>query len=152
MKRARHDYISPGGLNRRDFVRLGAVAGMGAGIAAMERSAFAAVPEALGPAPEMPFAAPPIDNVRIGYVGVGGMGTGHLRNLLAIEGCQIVAVCDIVEEKVATAQKMVEDKGFPKPTGYSRGDRDFERALDLIEDGCATLLAQLRTTDKDKQK
>ena len=38
------------------------------------------------------------------------------------------------------------------PDPYYGGDRDFELALDLIEDGCATLLAQLRTTDKDKQK
>ena len=137
MKRSRHQHTTPGGMNRRDFVRLGAAAGVGAGMVALDRAAFAAVPDELGPAPEMPFAAPPIENVRIGYVGVGGMGTSHVRNLLGIEGCQIVAVCDIVEEKVANVQKMVEEKGFPKPTGYSRGERDFERLcaeedLDLV--------------------
>lgn len=137
MKRPTHDHNTPGGMNRRDFVRLGAAAGIGAGMAALGRTAFAAVPEGLGPAPEALFAAPPIENVRIGYVGVGGMGTNHVGNLLNIKGCQIVAVCDIVEEKVANVQRMVEEKGFPKPTGYSRGERDFERLcaeedLDLV--------------------
>ncbi len=120
-------------MNRRDFIRLGA----SAGVLAASRTAYAAVPDTLGPAPEQPFVAPPIDNVRIGFVGVGNMGSNHVGNLLKIEGCQITAVCDIVESKAAAAQKMVEDSGFPKPTGYTRGETDFKRMcaeedLDLV--------------------
>lgn len=83
------------------------------------------------------LAAPPIDVVRIGFVGVGGMGTVHVENLLTLEGVQIKAICDIVPEKVTKAQDMVVAAGQPRPTGYDRGPRDFERMcaeeeLDLV--------------------
>ena len=80
---------------------------------------------------------PPIDPVRIGFVGVGGMGTNHVGNMLKIEGVEIRAVCDIVESKVARVQDMVVKAGQPKPEGYTRGDTDFQRLcqqedLDLV--------------------
>ena len=130
-------------LDRRDALKLGAA---GLGLAAVGASAgcakrlgadrlFAA--PSVGPAPAEPFRAPPMDVVRIGYVGVGGMGSAHVRNLLRIEGCVIQAVCDIVPEKVERVQGWVEEAGFPRPTGYARGVRDFERLcqeedLDLV--------------------
>ncbi len=88
-------------------------------------------------APAQPFAAPPIDLVRIGYVGVGLQGSSHVRNLLGIEGCQITALCDVVPEKAAQNADRVEAAGFPRPTLYTNGERDFERLcaeedLDLV--------------------
>ncbi len=84
-----------------------------------------------------PFAAPPIDRVRIGFVGVGGQGSVHVDNLLKIEGAEIRAICDIVDWKVARAQAAVVAADQPKPAGYARGPRDFERMcaeqeLDLV--------------------
>ena len=38
---------------------------------------------------------------------------GMLKVALSIEGVEIPAVCDIVEEKVARAQRLVEDAGQP---------------------------------------
>jgi hypothetical protein len=78
-----------------------------------------------------------MDVVRIGFVGVGGMGTAHVRNLLRIDGCVVQAVCDIVPEKVTLVQDMVEEARFRRPNGYSRGEWDFvrlceEENLDLI--------------------
>ena len=83
------------------------------------------------------FAAPPMDRVRIGFVGVGGQGSVHVDNLLSIEGVEIRAICDIVEWKVARAQDAVVAADQPKPAGYARGPRDFERMcaeqeLDLV--------------------
>jgi len=123
--------------NRRDFVKLSAAAGLGAGLGGQPLWAAGDRGGDLGPAPEEPFAAPPLERVRIGYVGVGGMGSAHVRNLLKIEGAEIRAICDIVESKVVRAQKWVVDAGQPKPAGYSRGERDFERLcaeeeLDLV--------------------
>ncbi|MFH1998487.1 MAG: Gfo/Idh/MocA family oxidoreductase, partial [Planctomycetota bacterium] len=118
-------------------MKLGAFAGMTAaagvglsGCAGMGRLG-------LGPAPDQLFSAPPIETVRIGYVGVGGMGMAHVGNLIKIKGAQITAVCDIVEEKVTHAQKRIEEAGFPRPAGYTRGETDFERMcqeedLDLV--------------------
>ena len=83
------------------------------------------------------FKVKPIDLVRVGFVGVGGMGTSHVQNFLNIEGVEIKAVCDIVEGKVKRIQNLVQKAGQPKPQGYSRGETDFKRLcqqedLDLV--------------------
>jgi predicted dehydrogenase len=109
--------------SRRDFLKV-AVAGVGA--------AFAPASAQLSP-----FVAPPMERVRIGFVGVGGQGTVHVQNLARIEGAEILAVCDIVDAKVQRAQDIVERAGFRRPAAYSRGPRDFERMcheqdLDLV--------------------
>ena len=93
---------------RRDVLKLGSLAGMSA---------------AAGAAAEDQDAKP----MRIGLVGVGGRGSGHLRNLLRMDGVSIPAVCDINEERTDRAQARVEEAGQPKPEGYSRGETDFRR-------------------------
>ncbi len=75
--------------------------------------------------------------IRVGFVGVGGRGSSLLRQLLRIEGCQIKAICDPVDERVSRAQKLVEEAGFPEPVGYSNGEMDYKRMcetedLDLV--------------------
>ncbi len=113
--------------DRREFVKLGAATAFGAALAGASLSASAGEERKLGAAPAEPFSAAPIDPVRVGYVGVGGMGANHVKNLLRIEGVEIRAICDIVEEKVARAQEWVVQAGQPRPTGYSRGEYDFKR-------------------------
>ena len=128
------DYRSaagPGGLSRRDFVRVGTAAGLGAALVPVFGKAQA---------PQQPtplFTAPPLERVRMGFVGIGGMGSVHLDNYLQLEGVEVKAVCDIVPEKVARAKQKVTEKGQPEPSGYDRGPRDFERMceeqdLDLV--------------------
>ena len=128
------------GMDRRDLLKLGAA---GAGLAVVGGLSGCAGQRSPGDrprpgvAPEQPFAAPPIDNVRIGFVGIGGQGSEHVRNLLGMEGCTITAVCDIVPEKASRAQDWIEEAGFPRPTAYVRGETDFERLcaeeeLDLV--------------------
>lgn len=124
------------GASRRDFLRIGAAAGLGALSAAALASADDREKQ-LGPAPATPFSANPLERVRIGFVGVGGMGSWHVENLLKIEGVEIRALCDIVEEHAAKNAERVVAAGQPKPTLYTRGERDFERMcaeeeLDLV--------------------
>jgi hypothetical protein len=83
------------------------------------------------------FAAPPIPTVRIGYVGIGGQGSGHVENLLKIHGCRITAVCDIRPERTDWATTAITAAGHPAPTAYTRGPQDFVRMcetedLDLV--------------------
>ncbi len=117
-------------LDRRDFLLAGVAAGMGA-------SALVQTRELAGQLPAGPFRAPPMDRVRIGFVGVGGMGMVHVENLLRIEGAELHAICDIVPGKVARASDMIVAAGQPAPRGFSAGPRDFERMcaemeLDLV--------------------
>jgi predicted dehydrogenase len=80
---------------------------------------------------------PRIDTVRMGFVGVGSQGSSHVRNFLNIEGVEIKAICDIIEDKVTRMQNWVVEAGNPKPEGYARGEYDFVRMceqedLDLV--------------------
>ena len=114
--------------SRRDFMILGAAGSMGVALGAM--AMFQASPSHardIGPAPDGLFATPPMEKVRMAFVGVGGQGSGHVRNFLNIENVEIKAVCDIEESRVKRIQDWVEEKGQPRPTGYSRGDWDFMR-------------------------
>jgi len=121
--------------DRRDFLKTGAVVGLGTALAGMGAPS-AAEPRAKGEA-RTQFRVKPIDPVRVGFVGVGGMGSTHVQNYLNIEGVQIKAVCDIVPAKVERIQKWVVAAGQPSPSGYSKGPWDFARMcetedLDLV--------------------
>lgn len=120
--------------SRRDFLKIGAAVGLGAAVAGLGLEAKTA-----GPAGEArsQFRAPAVPTVKVGFVGVGGMGSAHVQNYLAIEGVEIKAICDIRPAHVERAQKWVVEAGQPKPAGYSNGERDFERMcetedLDLV--------------------
>ena len=131
-------HSEPADVGRREFVRLGAV-GLGAaltGTGIPSRPADLTHPTT-DQDPGQPFRAPPMDEVRIGFVGVGGMGQVHVRNLLDLDGARIKAICDIVPEKVAKMQQATVAAGQPRPTGYFRGETDFvrmceEEELDLV--------------------
>src|SRR5579884_2139482 len=118
--------------DRRDFLKVGA--GLGAA-AALHGTRLTA--EELAEGGERPADAKPIKLVRVGFVGVGVMGSQHVSNLLQLEGVELTAVCDIREEACAEAQRRAEKLGKKKPTAYQRGERDFERMcqtedLDLV--------------------
>jgi hypothetical protein len=123
--------------NRREFLKTGAAAGVGAALAGLK---LGAAPSEAAPGKgqaRTEFKVAPIETVRVGFVGVGGMGSAHVQNYLNIDGVQVKAVCDIVPEKVERVQNMVEKAGQPRPTGYAKGPRDFERMcetedLDLV--------------------
>ena len=121
--------------SRRDFLKAGAVAGIGTALAGLALPKSAAA-QAKGEARSQ-FKTKPIETVRVGFVGVGGMGSAHVQNYLNIEGVQIKAICDIVPARVERAQDWVVKAGRPKPTGYSNGLTDFKRMcetedLDLV--------------------
>ena len=108
-------------LKRREFLKLG-----GAAVVAGATPLAGQAP-AQSTAASAPFSAAPIEMVRIGYVGIGGQGSGHVRNLLGIPGCRITAVCDVRPERTEWATKQITAAGHPAPTAYTRGPRDFER-------------------------
>ena len=132
-------------MDRRELLKIGAagfgLAALGACMPAGGGESGNTMPRIqrsdLGAAPEALFASPPMELVRIGMVGVGLQGTSHVRNFLGVEGCQITAACDVVPEHAERTANMVEEAGFPRPTVYTDGERDFERLcaeeeLDLV--------------------
>ena len=42
-----------------------------------------------------------MEKVKVGCVGTGGMANSHLSKLATLENAEIVALCDISEERVS---------------------------------------------------
>jgi predicted dehydrogenase len=112
-----HDSVS-----RRDFIKTTA-------------SGVMAASAVIGIAPEAATRTTPAtrrvlgasDRIRLGVIGVKGMGGGHLRNLVGPEmkgdNAQVVAVCDLWETVRLKAQKTAE---LPDSAAYT----DYRRLLD----------------------
>ncbi|MBA3440246.1 MAG: Gfo/Idh/MocA family oxidoreductase [Pyrinomonadaceae bacterium] len=134
-------------LSRRDLLKAGALAGASLGVTSLglgnELGAVASTgaEHQAGTQTKNETVAgmkyPRTETVRMGIIGVGGRGTGLLRDLLAIDHLEVKAVCDVVKEKALKAQAMAEKAGQKSPTFYTKNDRDFENLcarddLDLI--------------------
>jgi predicted dehydrogenase len=68
------------------------------------------------------------DVARFGIVGTGLRGRSVLNELLGVEGVKIVAIADVVPDKMARASKMITDAGQPAPATHS-GDHGFEQLV-----------------------
>jgi predicted dehydrogenase len=64
------------------------------------------------------FAAPKLETVRWGAIGVGARGSGHVQQLAQIEGSQIVAISDLYEDWAKRSQTAVEKLGKKAPELY----------------------------------
>ncbi len=71
----------------------------------------------------------PHSTVRVAIVGTGLRGKSLLGELLAVEGVQITALCDIVPDKAQRAARMVTDAGQPAPALYTTGEHAFEQLV-----------------------
>ena len=65
------------------------------------------------------FAAPKLDVVRVGVIGLGQRGPGAVKRMTHIEGVEIVALCDVHENRVEKCQQMLEQQGLPRAKSYS---------------------------------
>ena len=52
----------------------------------------------------------PSDKIVMGCIGVGGMGTGHVRSFLGFDDVHIAAVCDVRRQHAERAKNMVDKK------------------------------------------
>jgi len=110
-------------LKRRTFLKTGIAAGIGTAVA----------PGIL--------TGKEIDRkVRIGFIGVGGQGTGLLKMCLSMQDVEVPAICDIDKDALLRAQSLVEKSGRKRPEGYSKDEEDF-RNMVLREDMDGVIIA-----------
>lgn len=64
------------------------------------------------------LTAPAIKTVRVGFIGLGMRGADAVRRWLYIPGTEIVAVCDIEQDRAEKSQKDVKDAGRKAPAAY----------------------------------
>jgi predicted dehydrogenase len=73
------------------------------------------------------YAAPKLDVVRVGFIGLGNRGPTHMMNMTKIEGVEIKALCDIRPEYANRAKKNIE--GFFKKADIYTGDSEAWKKL-----------------------
>ncbi|MBO7629189.1 MAG: Gfo/Idh/MocA family oxidoreductase [Bacteroidales bacterium] len=97
------------------------------------------------PVPERPagqtdvlqLTAPPMDTVRVGFIGLGMRGPGAVERFAQIEGTAIKGLCDVEADRVEACQELLEKLGRPRATGYSGNTEAYKEMcerddIDLI--------------------
>jgi predicted dehydrogenase len=97
--------------NRREF--LGKAAALGVALSAAQY-------RALG------MTAAPSDRIRVGFIGLNGMGTGRLRGFMEQPDVHAAVVCDLDQRHLDRAVALVEKTQGHKPDAY----RDFRKVLE----------------------
>ena len=64
-------------------------------------------------------ATAPGNQLTIGGNGVGGMGTNNLRNFLSLQGCRVVAGCDVMAAIFNDPYRMKQGCRFYGDTGWT---------------------------------
>jgi len=82
------------------------------------------------------YAAPKIETVRVGIVGLGMRGSEAVGRLSYIDGVEIVALCDKYPDRIAAAQKTLETMQRPKAREFT-GDEGWkalceDKNIDLV--------------------
>ena len=123
--------------NRRDFLK--AIGVVGAGLAASAVSLNRVAAAETEPAAEATrsagakymggFAAPRLETVRLGFIGVGARGSGAVEQFAQIAGTQIVAICDLYEDWAKRSGKAVEKLGKKSPELYYGSPTKYHEML-----------------------
>jgi hypothetical protein len=119
--------------NRRDFVKVTGLTGLGLAGGNLFKI-LAGEPNIYGGQSDQHFnmtgySAPRIETVRIGFIGLGNRGPGHVSSMSLLEGVEIKALCDIFPEEVEKTRKRIESTGF-KPELYSGDIEAWKRMCD----------------------
>jgi predicted dehydrogenase len=123
--------------NRRNFFRLGGLAAAGlAGANILSDRALASEKSEKPIKKSQKFnmcgySAPKLDIVRIGFIGLGNRGPGHMYNASLLEGVEIKALCDVIPEKVDNAKKRIANSGA-NPDLYT-GKDDWKKICDRAD-------------------
>jgi len=117
--------------NRRDFLKtLGvASAGLAAAQGVISSAEAAEASRRTGSKYMGGFAAPKLETVRWGAIGVGARGSGHVSQLAQISGTQIVAISDLYEDLANRSAKAVLKLGKPQPAVYFGSPTKYHEML-----------------------
>ena len=79
------------------------------------------------------YAAPKLETIRIGIIGLGNRGIGAVYQMSLIAGVEIVALCDLVPKKVDESQKILDDLGLPAAKSYSDTENSWKAVCESTE-------------------
>jgi hypothetical protein len=77
------------------------------------------------------YAAPKMDRVRVGIIGLGNRGEEAVRRLCYIDGLDIVALCDKYSDRTEKCRTAVVDKKLPDPKTFSGSEDAWKGLCDM---------------------
>lgn len=108
-------------MNRRSFLQASVLAGITAQVGCKNlQNVLSGGKGLFSPAGNsmLGFADKPMPSIRVGIIGVGMRGPGHVFSLLNIPDVQINAICDLYEKRVARQVERVRSAGRQAPAAY----------------------------------
>src|SRR5690606_10748559 len=99
--------------NRRDFLKLAGMGLVGAGMTGFTQDELDQTLQQSKKQRSQRFnmsgyAAPKIDVVRVGFIGLGSRGPGAVNRISKIQNVEIRALCDLVHQEVDQEKKFLE--------------------------------------------
>ena len=76
------------------------------------------------------LTAPPLETVRVGFIGLGMRGPDAVERFSQIEGTDIKGLCDVEADRVEECQKLLEKLGRPRAVGYSGSTEAYKTMCD----------------------
>src|SRR3984893_13985280 len=87
---------------------------------------MAAAGLSLAASPKGRASVPPSDRIQVGFIGLGGQGTGRLNQFMKQSDVDAGAVCDVDQTHLDNAVALVEKTQGRKPDAF----RDFRKLLE----------------------
>ncbi len=78
------------------------------------------------------YAAPKLETVRIGFIGLGNRGPDAVNRMNKIDGVVIKALCDIRAERVNAVKKSLEGSGH-NPEVYTGSEEEWKKLCDRTD-------------------
>ncbi|GIU31237.1 alpha-N-acetylgalactosaminidase [Shewanella schlegeliana] len=78
----------------------------------------------------MGLIVPKMETVRVGFIGVGQRGSGHVKHFCHLEGVEIKAICDTDTQVLDRSIDFVTAQGLAKPARYTGSDQAYKELLE----------------------
>ena len=76
------------------------------------------------------YAAPPISNIRVGYIGMGNRGRASMTRLAQFEGVEIKAIADCYEYPIELSRQILNGFDYPAPDEYFKDENSWRELLE----------------------
>lgn len=130
--------------SRRDFLKQSALAGVAASLTGLASGCASPGPDGnsntsahnddypprpAGQKPVHDLTTKPRERIRVAHIGLH-RGMTHVHNCLKLDYVDVVAVCDLIDDRAQAAAKACTDAGRPRPAIYSGTEHIWEKMVD----------------------
>ena len=116
--------------DRRRFLQTTLAIGAAAGLSTLASPGTGGRPRPAGNSSVMGMAAPPLETVRVGLIGVGERGVGFVHHFCNIDGATVTAICDTDPQVLDRATALVSKYGDPAPALFTGDDHAYRRMFE----------------------